>query len=392
MRQSLRLGKVAGIPVGAHWSVGVILVLIADILGAGVLPAALPHQSAVMYWSVAVLAAVVFAASLLAHELAHAIIARRHGVRVRSITLWMLGGVAELDGDPPDPGADFRIAIAGPATSLGAAVVLFGIARGIDYVGGPAAAVTAVTWLALMNGLLAVFNLLPGAPMDGGRVLRAILWRHYGDRQRAALAATRGGRYVGFGLMLLGLADVLFFANLLGGLWFVLIGWFLQSAAGAEAAATIAGSALQGLRVADVMTPDPEIAPAWNTVQDFAERVAAHTRQSAFPVIGFDVHLAGIVTTDALARIHPAERNVLRLDQVAIAVPPEYLTAPDDPAAPLLTRPPLAGEVAAVVLEHGRVVGMVTAADLNWVVRRARLRAEPTGATRRSARSGSVPV
>lgn len=392
MRQSLKLGKVAGIPVGMHWSVGVILVLIADILATGVLPAALPHQSAVVYWSVAALAAIVFAASLLAHELAHAIIAKRHGIKVRSITLWMLGGVAELDGDPPDPGADFRIAIAGPAASLGAALVLFGLARGIDYAGGPAAAVVAATWLAVMNGLLAVFNLLPGAPMDGGRVLRAILWRHYGDRQRAALAATRGGRYVGFGLMLLGVADVLIWANLMGGLWFVLIGWFLESAARAEAAATIAGSALRGLRVADVMTPDPDIAPAWNTVQEFADRVAAHTRRRAFPVIGFDGHLAGIVTTAALARIRPAERSALRIDQVALAVPPQYLAAPDDPAAPLLNRPPLGGEVVAVVLAHGQVVGLVTADELNWVVQRARLRTQPADATRQSGHSGSVPA
>jgi len=392
MRQSLRLGKVAGIPVGVHWSVGVILALIADILAASVLPAAVPRQPPATYWLVAILAAVVFAASLLAHELAHAIIARRHGIRVRSITLWMLGGVAELDGDPPDPGADFRIAIAGPAASLAAAVVLYGLALGIGYAGGPAAAVTAATWLALMNGLLAVFNLLPGAPMDGGRVLRAILWRRYGDRQRAALAATRGGRYVGFGLMLLGLADVLFFANLLGGLWFVLIGWFLENAARAEAAATIATSALRGLTVADVMTPDPAIAPAWNTVLDFAERVAAHTRQSAFPVIGFDGQLAGIVTTEALARIRPADRYELRLRQVAIAVPPQYMAAPTDPAAPLLTRAPLGGEVLAVVLAHDQVVGLVTAADLSWAVQGASLRAQPESATRRSARPDSVPA
>src|ERR1022692_1109065 len=395
MRQSLRLGKVAGIPVGVHWSVGVILVLIADILATSVLPAALPHQPPAVTWSVAILAAVVFAASLLAHELAHAIIARRHGVRVRSITLWMLGGVAELDGDPPDPGADFRIAIAGPATSLGAAVVLYGFALGISYAGGPAAAVTAATWLALMNGLLAVFNLLPGAPMDGGRVLRAFLWRRYGDRQRAALAATRGGRYVGLGLMLLGVADVLFFANLLGGLWFVLIGWFLENAARAEAAATIATSDLRGLTIADVMTLDPAIAPAENTVLDFAERVAAHTRQSAFPVIGLDGQLAGIVTTESLARIRPADRYELRISQVAIAVPPQYLAAPADPVAPLLTRAPLGGEVLAVVLsrdQHGQVTGLVTTSDLSWVVQAARLRSQPHSATRRSARPDSVPA
>ncbi len=379
MRQSVRLGTVAGVPLGMNWSVVVIVAIIADILGAGVLPAALPHQPTALYWAVAVLAALVFAASLLAHELAHAIVAKRHGMKVRSITLWMLGGVAELEGDPPDPGADLRIALAGPATSMAAAILLYGVALAIADVGGPAAtlAAAAVAWIALMNGVLAVFNLLPGAPMDGGRVLRAVLWRRYGDRQRAALAATRVGRYLGFGLIALGVAEILVTRDLLGGLWLMLIGWFLESAARAEAQATLAGSALAGLRVEDVMTPDPGIAPAWSTVQDFAGRVLAHSRQAVFPVIGFDGQLVGIVTSDRLARIRPDERAVLRVEQVAIPVPSAYLAAPGDPAAALLTRPLLAGALAAVVLDGGRVTGIVTADDIGWVLRRARLLGQP---------------
>ncbi|MHB1431285.1 MAG: site-2 protease family protein, partial [Streptosporangiaceae bacterium] len=158
MRQSLRLGRVAGIPVGVHWTVGVILLLIADMLGMSVLPAAREGLPAVVYWTVAVLGAVVFAGSLLVHELSHAIVAKRHGVRVRSITLWMLGGVAELDDDPPNPTADLRIALAGPASSLALAVLLAGLALGIGAVGGPTVVVVALGWLALMNGVLAVFN------------------------------------------------------------------------------------------------------------------------------------------------------------------------------------------------------------------------------------------
>jgi len=379
MRQSVRLGRIAGIPVGVHWSVGVILVIIADLLGAGVLPAVLPHQPGALYWTAAVIAAVVFAGSLLAHEMAHAIVAKRHGTEVRSITLWMLGGVAELGGDPPDPGADLRIALAGPLTSLAAAGVCYGLAAAIGQLPGPGArvAAAAASWLALMNGMLAVFNLLPGAPMDGGRVLRAVLWRRYGDRQRAALAATRAGRFLGYGLMAVGAAEFLLTGNLLGGVWLVLIGWFLESAARAEAGATVAATALSGLRVADVMTPEPELAPGWNTVQDFAASVVARSRQAAFPVVGFDGRLAGIVTSEMLARTRPADRAELRLDQIAVPVPPPYLAAPEDEAARLLTRPPLAGVVAAVVLDGGRVTGIVTADDLTWIIRRSRLDVRP---------------
>jgi len=229
--------------------------------------------------------------------------------------------------------------------------------------------------------------MLPGAPMDGGRVLRALLWRHYGDRVRAALAATRVGRFVGFGLIVLGLAEFLLWANVVGGMWLMIIGWFLESAARAEAAATLASAALAGLRVSDVMTPDPDIAPGWNTIQDFVDRVAAHSRVSAFPVVGFDGHFAGIVVTDQLAAVRPQDRAVLRLDQVALAVPPGYLVAPDDPAGSLLGRPPLGGQVAGVVLDQGRVVGLVTTSDVSWAMQRARLRRE-SGAAPTDQRSG----
>ena len=378
MRQSVGLGRVAGIPVGVHWTVAVILVIIAEILGASVLPAALPHQPAVVYWAAAAAAALVFAGSLLAHELAHSLVAQRNGVRVRSITLWMLGGVAELAGEPPNAVADLRIALAGPAASLAQAAVFGGVALAVSYSGGSAVAVAAAVWLAVMNGALAVFNMLPGAPLDGGRVPRAVLWRIYQDRMRAAVAAARAGRYLGFAIIAVGLAELLVWGSL-GGLWLMLIGWFLTSAARAGETATVANSALAGLRVADVMILDPDIGHGWSTVQDFIDQVAAHSRQGAFPVVGFGGELAGVVVSGLLGRIRLADRPVLRLDQVALTVPSGYLATLGDPAGPLLTRPPMASEVVAVVLAQGRVVGLVTAGDLSQAVRRSRLRAGPGG-------------
>lgn len=358
--------------MGANWTVAVILVLIAWLLGASILPSALPHQPAALYWTVAVAGAVLFLASLLAHELSHAVVARRHGVKVRSITLWMLGGVAELEGDPPDAGADLRIALAGPAASVAAAGLFLGAAAAVKYAGGPALVVAAAGWLAAMNGLLAVFNMLPGAPLDGGRVLRAILWRHYHDRQRAESAAARAGQVLGAGIVGVGVAEVLAWGSL-GGIWLMLIGWFLMNAAAAEKNAALAASALGGVRIADIMTPDPELAPAWSTVADFIDRVAARSRQDAFPVVDFDGRLVGLVLSDLLTRIPPGDRTGLRLDQAAIAVPSLYLAAPSDPAGPLITRRPLGGQVVAVVLADGRVVGLVTVTDLRQAVRRNRL-------------------
>ena len=368
MKQSVRLGRVAGIPVGAHWSVAVILVIIAELLAVSVLPGAFPHQSAGLYWVVAGVAAVVFLASLLVHELAHALVARRNGVGVASITLWMLGGVAELDGDPPSAGADLRIALAGPAASLAAGLVLFGVGVAIGAAGGPGVAVAAATWLAVMNGFLAAFNLLPGAPLDGGRVLRAVLWRHYGDRGRAERGAARAGRVLGAALIGLGIGELLAFRSF-SGLWLMLIGWFLITAAAAEEKTAAAKTALAGVRVADVMTPHPELAGGWETVGEFIGRAAARSRQDAFPVVGPGGDLAGVVLASQLARVPASDRNRLRLDQVALAVPPGYLAAPDDPAGPLLTRRPLGGQVAAVVLDSGRVTGLVTVGDLQRALR-----------------------
>jgi len=374
MRQSVRFGRVAGLPVGAHWSVVIILGIFADVLAASVLPANDPHQPAVAYWAVGFIAAACLLASLLAHELSHALVARRNGVGVRSITLWMLGGVAELEGEPPSPGADLRIALAGPAASLIAGAVFIGAAAAIGQAGGPALAVAAAAWLGVMNGLLAIFNLLPGAPLDGGRVLRAALWRRYGDRDRAATAAAAGGRYLGALLVGLGLVELVLLRSLLGGLWLMLIGWFLTSAAAAEQRAVTISCALRGLRVADVMSPHPEIAPGWASVAEFTARVAAaRPPQRAFPVLSAGGSLAGVVVMAGLARIRPRERSLRRVEQVALAVPGAYRVAPEDPAAGLAARVPLGGEVAAIVLDEGRIVGMVTTADLRQALLRRRL-------------------
>ena len=222
-----------------------------------------------------------------------------------------------------------------------------------------------------MNGILGLFNLLPGAPLDGGRVLRAVLWRRWGDRGRAERAAARAGQALGAVIVGLGVAEALTLSYL-DGLWLALIGWFLISAASAEGQAATAEAALAGVRVADIMTPHPELAVGWHSVAEFIDE-AARSRQDAFPVAGFDGELSGIVLTSQLARIPPGQRPALRLDQIALPVPPGYRAAPDDPAAPLASRTPLGGEVAAVVLAEGRVTGMVTVSDLERALRQRSL-------------------
>jgi Zn-dependent protease len=203
---------------------------------------------------------VLFVAAVAAHEIAHAIVARRRGVTVRSVTLWMLGGITELEEDPPTAAADLQIAIAGLVTSLAAGIVFGGAAVLARFLDGPAVFTAALAWLSLMNVTLAVFNLLPGAPLDGGRILRGLLWKRHGDRQRASRAAARSGQVLGTGTAAIGVLELLAWRDMAGGLWLMLIGWFLVTAARAEQQSEAVRAALAGLRVGDVMLPEPRVA------------------------------------------------------------------------------------------------------------------------------------
>ena len=372
MRQSVRLLRVAGIPVGAHWSALIIAALVVVLVGGTLLPVATPDYPQSLYWLVAVVAAGLFLVALLAHELAHAIVARRRGIRVRAITLWALGGVAEIEGDAPDPRTEFAIAVAGPLTSLGAAVVFWLATVGVAAAEWPIILQAVLGWLAFMNVALAVFNLLPGAPLDGGRVLHAVLWWRSGDRARADQAAKRSGEVLGVVLIAVGVFEAIALAWP-GGLWLALIGWFLVSAARSEASARAARDRFAGLRVRDIMTPHPDSAPGWVSIDWFVATVARRSRQTAFPVVDLSGAPVGFVEVETLAAVPVAERGTTRVDKVALRVPPEHVLGPDDPATVVLERPALGREVIGLVADAGRVVGMLTTLDVARLVRQAKL-------------------
>ena len=194
MNQNIRLGTVDGVPVGANWTVLAIFVLIAWELADLVLPGYHPHDAVAVYWFAGIVAAVLFFASLLAHEVSHTVVATHNGIKVRAVTLWLFGGVSELESEALTPAADFRIAVVGPLTSLVLAGVFGVVGILLHGSGGTLGLVgSAVGWLAWVNLLLGLFNLVPAAPLDGGRVLRSWLWHRTGDRVRA-LDRRRGTR------------------------------------------------------------------------------------------------------------------------------------------------------------------------------------------------------
>ena len=243
-----------------------------------------PGYAEGVYWAVGLLAAVGLVASILAHELSHASVAMHHGVKVEEITLWLFGGLARLSGQARDAGTELRIALAGPAMSaaIGAACVVLAAIGAV--LGAPELLTATLGWLGLINVVLAVFNLLPGAPLDGGRVLTAILWRRSGDERLARQQAARAGQVVGQVLIALGVVELLLGAGI-GGLWLALIGWFLTTAAHAEEAQAQVATTFEGVRVGDVMTTDLHTVDSASSVADFIHGVAVNAHVSSFPVV-----------------------------------------------------------------------------------------------------------
>ena len=377
MDESLRLGTIAGVRVGLNWSVLVIFALIFVGLAAGQFPIAYPDLSPVTYAVAGGIAAVVFFASLLAHEVSHALVARSHGLDVEGITLWLFGGVAKLGGEPPDPRADLRIAGVGPLVSLVLSGVFLLLAVVLGQLGVTGITLGVLSWLGLINLLLAVFNLMPAAPLDGGRILRAILWKRRGDRTSAAVTASRAGRTFGFVLVGLGLAQIILTPGL-NGIWLMLIGWFIVTAAGAEEQHARLQNQLSGVEVSDVMTPDPMTIPPGLTVQELLDDYMLRNRFSAFPIVDDTGTPRGLVTLNRLKTVDPSDRTDVRVERIACPMEDVPTFHRSQPLAEVL--PELQGctDGRALVLEDGRVIGIVSPTDVTRMLQFADLRAPDT--------------
>ena len=380
MREAIPLGRIAGFGVNVHWSVIVILWLFTWSL-ATTLPGAVAGYSRPAYWLAGACGALMLLASLLAHELAHAVVARRMGVSVGNVTLWLFGGVTTLQGEAKTPKAAFRIAFAGPATSLVLSAAFAGLAIGLATVRAPAIVVSVAWWLAAINLLLGLFNLLPGAPLDGGRLVRACLWRRHGDSVRASIGAAHAGRVVGIILITLGLVEFLA-GGLVGGVWLAFIGWFIFVAAREEEMQVTTRQALAGLRVADAMTANPNAAPGWITVEDFIERYVLGDRHSAYPVADRDGSIIGLVTLRQLRDVAPSRRATTSVREIALPLDSVPTATPHEPLSALIERLAAAGHGSrALVVDGGKVVGIVTPSDLARLIDVYRLAGPGPGLT-----------
>lgn len=377
MQASITLGRPFGIPVGLHWSA-----LLIGALGAwslvGLFETSVPGYPNGTYWSAAVLAVGLFLGGLVAHELGHAVVARRYGLEVRRITLWALGGVAELGTQPRSPKVELLVALAGPVVSLGVAATLGAVALAADALTDAGVLVVALGWLAFVNVVLGLFNLLPARPLDGGRVLTAVLWWRRGDELAAVDIATRVARVLGAGLAGIGAWQLV--TGGFGGLWLLLVAWFVTSAAGAEREVVALRRGLVGVPAHVAMSPPPPSAPGWLTVAQFSSDPG---RRNVDPMLLVDATGAAPMGTAPVRRVRQAAlaRPELLLSDVATPVEPTNLVAAREDLGRRLGE--RAVSLPLLVVDDGRVVGQIRFPDLQRAAVASPVRASlppPSGA------------
>jgi Zn-dependent protease len=325
MRPSIRLGRIAGIDVGIHWSLLVIGALLVGSLAGGELPSLAPNAHG-SYFAAAVLAVLLFFASVLAHELAHSIVARRQGQTVEGITLWVLGGVSKMSSEARTAGDEFRVAVAGPATTLVLAAIFGGLAFAFDAVVAPGTLLpTVAVWLAIVNLVLGLFNLLPGAPLDGGRILAAALWQRTGDHRRGQISAARAGRTVGIVLVAGSVAFVFagydFFFT-------ALVGLFVLSASRYEESNARLLRTLDDRAVGELMRPLAQPVADWTTVATFGPLAEPAL------LLGWDDAPTALLPPGAVFTVPPAERDRVQLRALGVPLAqlprvPNYARATD---------------------------------------------------------------
>ena len=333
-------------------------------------------------FGLAVLSAFLFFASVILHEFGHAIVARRNGILITHINLWMFGGMAELRSDPRTPGSEFRIAAAGPlvtflviiaATADGFGIFgtgQFGDALALQTNSNPPGGAVVLGWFVNVNVFVLIVNLLPALPLDGGRMLRALVWWRTGDRSRATRAAARLGR--GFALLLGGLGLYIVVMGSLLGLWLVIVAWFISSAAKTAETQSAITSRLEGLKVADVMDEEPVAIRAAMKLDQAEDEFFLRYGSPWFPVIDQPGHVLGVLTKSKIDQVPEKLRNEYTADQVMISDPGSFKVDQEAPLETLLHAEGLAqlGAVMAVDTD-GILRGIVTADQVRRALRPA---------------------
>jgi len=378
------LGRIFGVSVRIDWSLLIIFALVLFELGARVFPNWHPEWSATLVWAMAAATAVLFFGSVLVHELAHAVVAKAQDIPVHGITLFLFGGYTQLEAEPASPKAEFWMAIVGPIVSvlIGVAATVAGVAliseplQSAAQAGDPQAlqaafaaagpGATLLLWLGPINLILGLFNIIPGFPLDGGRVLRAIIWAATGDLRKATRWASRVGQAFAWALMAFGVIN--FFSGVwLGGLWLLLIGWFLNHAARTSYQQLLIRQALEQVPIHQVMRSSFATVPPTLVVDEFVRDLALASEQELFPVELGD-QLLGTVSIDDVRGV-PRERwPVTTVEQIMTPVAQLPALPPDAGAERALQELANRDVDQLVILEGRKLLGFVRRGDLvRWI-------------------------
>ena len=363
----IQIARVIGIPIYLHFSWLIIFGLIAWTLSTGYFPAQSPDLPASSYWAKGLVASLLFFVSILLHELGHAFVARRLGLRTLSITLFVFGGVAQLEKDPKDGRAEFWMAAAGPVASLALAGLFYTLAN-LPLVGASAAAVA--RYLALINLMLALFNLVPAFPMDGGRLLRGALWGPLG-KARATRIASGAGTLFAFLLISAGVFSLLR-GDSLGGLWYILIGWFIKDASLSSFQQVRLDEALRGVTVRDAMVQAVATIPGSGSVAEAAREYFMRTGFGSYPVTRGEA-VVGLLCLKDVLRLSAEEREATSVQGAMRPLTDALVTDPDVPLPEAIARMAQAGTARLLVMHGERLAGLLT---MNGVIRRLRVREE----------------
>ncbi len=357
------LFKVFGIPVNVNLSWLFLVALVMFTLAEGWFPQHLEEPSVGLRWLLGFVGTMGLFACLLIHELAHSLVARRTGMPVAGITLFIFGGVSQLQDEPPTAPAEFFMAIVGPASSIFLGIGFLILWFLGSAVGWDPAIVALAHYLWIINFVLAAFNLMPAFPLDGGRVVRSVLWALTNNLRAATNVAANIGAFFGIALIVLGVIMTLQ-VDVLGGLWFIIIGFFLRQAAMSSLQMVVIRQQLQGETVRRFMTTDVVVVPRDLTVQDFVNEFVFHHRFSYYPVVDEEGRLLGMVSSRAPRELDREEWADKLVDELMKGLDQCVTIHPDMDAVDALSFLRQRDENRAVVVEHDRAVGMLSLRDL----------------------------
>ena len=357
-RSEIDLFKVAGVQIAIDYSWIVIFVLVLWSLSAGYFPELHPDYPLVEYWIVGLAATLLFFASIVAHELSHAMVANGLGQPVERISLFIFGGMAHLGHEPTSARDEFKIAAAGPITSFILGAIFLAIPRVLGLTTAFPMWVSVFNYLGFINFALGLFNLLPGFPLDGGRLLRALFWARTGDFRRATARASDWGRGIAYGLIFLGALEI-FSGSLVGGIWLIFIALFLKGAASASYQGIVIEQVLGSERVSDLMVHDPVTIDAGATVADAIHDHFSHHGYGGYPVMD-NGRVVGLVALSQVRECAAADRGHKRVGEIMRPLEAAIVTTPDAPVSNALRQMAAADSGRLLVMEQERLVGLLS--------------------------------